>query len=119
MTSKQNFLLIFLFLDNQPRNNYGGGNQRYSHRQPYTNHANANPNMYQMPPHYMLQPSPNDGMQSILNNKFFQSNRLPSTVNPCAYQSAMGQGQSAYNQYSTPVPYAYQYTQPPAAAVQQ
>lgn len=105
------------FSGNHPRNNYNNGNQRYSHRQTYGHHTNANASMYTMPPQYMLQPSPNDGMQSIINNKFFQSSRLPNTVNPCAYQS-MGQGQS-FNQYSAPVPYTYQYTQPPAAAVQQ
>lgn len=75
--------------------------------------------MYPVAAQYMVQPHPStDGMQSILNNKFFQSSRLPNTVNPCAYQS-MGQGQSTYNQYSAPMQYAYQYTQPPTAAVQQ
>lgn len=71
------------------------------------------------PPAYMMPPGPpSDGLQSIINHKFFQSNRLPNTANPCAYQS-MGQGQGPYNQFQGPLPYTYQYTQQPATAVQQ
>lgn len=78
--------------------------------------------MYPIPAQYMMTGpggTPDAGMQSILNNKFFQTNRLASGTNPCAYQS-MSQGQAPYNQYSAPMQYAYSpYTQPPAAAVQQ
>ncbi|XP_018568758.1 DEAD-box ATP-dependent RNA helicase 20 isoform X2 [Anoplophora glabripennis] len=95
-------------------------NQRYN-RQSYQGHSQGgSPNMYHtMPAHYMMQTPGTDGMQSIINHKFFQSRGLPSTTNPCAYQS-MGQGQAAaYNQFPGAVQYAYQYTQPPTAAVQQ
>lgn len=95
-------------------------NQRYN-RQSYQGHSQGgSPNMYHtMPAHYMMQTPGTDGMQSIINHKFFQSRGLPNTTNPCAYQS-MGQGQAAaYNQFPGAVQYAYQYTQPPTAAVQQ
>ncbi|XP_063930948.1 probable ATP-dependent RNA helicase DDX5 isoform X2 [Zophobas morio] len=82
----------------------------------------SSPNMYHtVPPQaYMMQAAPGpDGIQSIINHKFFQSSRLPSTTNPCAYQS-MGQGQATpYNQFPGPLPYTYPYTQQPATAVQQ
>ncbi|XP_028129501.1 uncharacterized protein LOC114325600 isoform X1 [Diabrotica virgifera virgifera] len=92
-------------------------NQRYSDRQSY---QAPQANMYHtIPAQYMVQSQPADGMQSIMNHKFFQSRGLPGATNPCAYQS-MGQGQPtpAYNQFPAGVPY-YQYTQPPTAAVQQ
>jgi hypothetical protein len=64
-------------------------------------------------------PAAPDGIQSIINHKFFQSNRLPNTTNPCAYQS-MGQGQAGpYSQFPGPLPYTYSYTQQPPTAVQQ
>ncbi|XP_017781503.1 PREDICTED: DEAD-box ATP-dependent RNA helicase 20-like isoform X2 [Nicrophorus vespilloides] len=114
----------------QPRNNYGNSgrqfnNQRYNpQRQQYAGPPPASsPGMYQaMPPQYMNMmagPTPNDGMQSIINSKFFQTRGLPNSANPCAYQS-MGGNQGPYNQYSAPMPYTtYPYTQPPTAAVQQ
>lgn len=94
-------------------------NQRYNQRQNYTGPPQANsPGMYTMQHQYMIQPQA-DGMQSIMNNKFFQTRGLPNGTNPCGYQS-IGQGQTPYNQYSAPVQYAYPpYTQPPTAAVQQ
>lgn len=67
---------------------------------------------------YMMQSGPQSdaNIQSLLNNKFFQTNRPP-TNNPCAYQS-MG-APSPYGQYAT-VPYAaYQPYSPPTATVQQ
>ncbi|KAJ8955957.1 hypothetical protein NQ314_006806 [Rhamnusium bicolor] len=97
-------------------------NQRYNQRQSYQGPPQASsPNLYHtVPAHYMMQTAPGaDGMQSIINHKFFQSRGLPNTTNPCAYQS-MGQGQAApYNQFPGAVQYAYPYTQPPTAAVQQ
>lgn len=97
-------------------------NQRYNQRQSYQGQSQgSNTNMYHtMPAPYMMQTAPGtDGMQSIINHKFFQSRGLPNTTNPCAYQS-MGQGQAAaYNQFPGPVQYTYQYTQPPTATVQQ
>ena len=97
-------------------------NQRYSQqRQAFAGPPTANsPGMYTMPHHQYMMPAPQsaDGIQSLMNNKFFQTRGLPSTSNPCGYQS-IGQGQGPYNQYSaTPLQY-YPYTQPPTAAVQQ
>lgn len=65
-------------------------------------------------------PPPPDGIQSIINHKFFQGNhRIPNTTNPCAYQS-IGQSQAGpYNQFPGALPYAYSYTQQPTTAVQQ
>lgn len=80
--------------------------------------------MYAMaPPQYMMSNpagTPDANIQSLMNNKFFQTGRMGNGTNPCAYQS-MGQTQGPYNQYSTPMPYASYspYPQPPAAAVQQ
>ncbi|KAG5879441.1 hypothetical protein JTB14_027680 [Gonioctena quinquepunctata] len=98
-------------------------NQRYNQRQSYQGPATTNPNMYTLPPHYMMQSAGADGIQSLISHKFFQNRGLPNATNPCAYQS-MGQGQAAaaaaaYNQYPGAVQYTYQYTQPPTAAVQQ
>ncbi|KAK9891977.1 hypothetical protein WA026_017460 [Henosepilachna vigintioctopunctata] len=110
-----------------PRNNYGGNTHRYNNqrfnRQNYSNHQGGNPNMYhhQMAaqPYMMQQAGGPDPMHSIINHKFFQSNRIPNANNPCAYQS-ISQGQTQpYNQYPGPVQYTYQFTQPPTAAVQQ
>ncbi|KAI4470160.1 atp-dependent rna helicase dbp3 [Holotrichia oblita] len=105
--------------------NYGNmprmySNQRYNQRQNYAGPPQANsPGMYTMPHQYMMPPPQTDGMQSIMNNKFFQTRGLPNSTNPCGYQS-IGQGQAPYNQYSAPMQYAYPpYTQPPTAAVQQ
>lgn len=110
---------------------YGNGNgtsrnssynmsaQRYNNqqRQTYSAHHGAstptNQGMYSMPPQYMMPPG-SDSIQSLINNKFFQTNRPPPQTNPCAYQS-MGQG--PYGQFAPPMPYTYPYTQP--AAVQQ
>jgi len=107
-----------------PRNNYGGNTRYNSQQQRYGRqnfNQSGNPNMYQMPaqPYMMQQTGGPDPMQSIMNHKFFQSNRIPSASNPCAYQS-ISQGQSApYSQYPGAVQYAtYQFTQP-TAAVQQ
>ncbi|XP_044737301.1 ATP-dependent RNA helicase dbp2-like [Chrysoperla carnea] len=94
-------------------NNRNNGNSGY--------HSSSSNGMYsQMQPQqqYMMQSGPQSdaNIQSLLNNKFFQTNRPP-TNNPCAYQS-MG-APSPYGQYAT-VPYAaYQPYSPPTAAVQQ
>ncbi|EFA12740.2 uncharacterized protein LOC103312134 isoform X2 [Tribolium castaneum] len=114
----------------QPQQNGGprhygnnrGYNQRFNQRQAYGGLPQTNsPNMYTVPPPaYMMPPGPpSDGIQSIMNHKFFQSNRIPNTTNPCAYQS-MGQGQSPYSQFQGPLPYTtYSYTQQPATATVQ
>lgn len=121
----------------QPRNNYGNaprtfnGSNRYGQQrqqqqqqqqQTFSGPPPTNsPNMYQPMPQYMnvMPANSAEGMQSILNSKFFQTRGLPNTTNPCAYQS-MGGAQTAYNQYTAPLSYTYTpYTQPPTAAVQQ
>ncbi|CAH0546380.1 unnamed protein product [Brassicogethes aeneus] len=113
----------------QPRGYGNGGgqrnynNQRFNQRQQYTGPPQAtSPNMYHtVPPQaYMMQAPPAaDGLQGIINHKFFQSSRMPSATNPCAYQS-LGQGQAApFNQFAAPMQYTYSYGQPPTAAVQQ
>ncbi|XP_018321052.1 probable ATP-dependent RNA helicase DDX17 isoform X1 [Agrilus planipennis] len=102
--------------------NSSGGPPRYSQRQAYSNASTAG--MYAVQPQYMMQataaaagvPGSADDVQCLVNHKFFQPSRTPPN-NACGYQS-MNQGM--FGQYSPPVPpYAYQYTQPPAAAVQQ
>ncbi|KAK0168720.1 hypothetical protein PV327_002494 [Microctonus hyperodae] len=68
--------------------------------------------IYSMPPPFIM-PSGghNDtGIQSLVNNKFFQTNRPPPTANACAYQS-MG-----YGQFQAVSPYGYPY---PPTPVQQ
>lgn len=102
--------------------NMNNGGQRYNNRNQNGNgsgYQGSSPTsgMYSMPPPaYMMQGQSQDGnIQSLLNNKFFQTNRPP-TNNPCAYQS-MGPAPTAYGQYA--VPYAYQPYTPPTAAVQQ
>lgn len=69
--------------------------------------------MYSMPPPFMM-PSAgghtDSGMQSLVNNKFFQTNRPPPNTGACAYQS-MG-----YSQFQAVPPYTYPY---PPTPVQQ
>ncbi|XP_044755295.1 DEAD-box ATP-dependent RNA helicase 20-like isoform X2 [Coccinella septempunctata] len=106
---------------NGSRNTYGGNNRYNNQRYNRQNYNQAgNPNMYQMAaqPYMMQQTGGPDPMQSIINHKFFQGNRIPSASNPCAYQS-ISQGQNTpFNQYPGAVQYTYQFT-PPTAAVQQ
>lgn len=72
-----------------------------------------NQGMYSMPPPFMM-PSgghTDSGIQSLVNNKFFQTNRPPPpAANACAYQS-MG-----YGQFQAVSPYGYPY---PPTPVQQ
>ncbi|XP_057324516.1 uncharacterized protein LOC130667096 isoform X1 [Microplitis mediator] len=109
--------------------NYQGaqnGGQRYQPRPAYQNNRNMNPqrqqnayagnqngqNVYSIPPPYLM-PSTghtDSGIQSLVSNKFFQTNRPPPTANACAYQS-MG-----YGQFQTVAPYGYTY---PPTPVQQ
>ncbi|KAF5304044.1 hypothetical protein FQA39_LY01829 [Lamprigera yunnana] len=103
---------------NHSRNNSMMNAQRFNQRQTFSGPPPTNnSNMYQVPPQYMMSsvPAPDD-IHCLINHKFFQSNRPPPPTNPCGYQSI----NQPFNQYSPPVPqYAYQYSQPPAAAVQQ
>ncbi|XP_015517910.1 uncharacterized protein [Neodiprion pinetum] len=94
----------------QGRGGYQGN--RYNSRQ---NGFNGNQNgqgMYSMPPPFMMPPGSHTdaGIQSLVNNKFFQTNRPPPGTNPCAYQS-MG-----YGQFQPVSPYGYPY---PPTPVQQ
>nr|CAI5821098.1 unnamed protein product [Callosobruchus analis] len=96
-------------------------NQRYNQQRQQQQAYHQNPMYHQMSAApYMMQSGATDGMQTIVNHKFFQNRGLGS--NPCAYQSATAaasQGQQ-YQQY-TNVQYAaaFQYAQPPTATVQQ
>lgn len=88
------------------QNNYSGGVQNRQQQQ------QQQQGVYSVPPGYMVQStSPADrGIQSLVNNKFFQPNRpSPTTANPCAYQSM------SYGQFQA-LPYAYSY---PPTPVQQ
>lgn len=105
---------------NNGMSNYGMPSQppRYNNqqRQTYSAHGASTPTnngIYSMPPQFMMPPN-SENIQSLLNNKFFQTNRPPPQTNPCAYQSM---GQSPFGQYGPPMPYTYPYTQP--TAVQQ
>ncbi|XP_063240899.1 uncharacterized protein LOC134541405 isoform X2 [Bacillus rossius redtenbacheri] len=94
---------------NRGNQGYAGGGSGGSAQQHSPHHG-----MYSVPPPFVLQPTTEASMQSILNSKFFQSSRPPPT-NPCAYQNMAA---NPFGQYHQPVPpYAYGYGQP--AAVQQ
>ncbi|VEN59787.1 unnamed protein product [Callosobruchus maculatus] len=106
-------------MQTRPYNNQRYNQQNHQRQQQQAYHQN--PMYHQMPAApYMMQSGATDGMQTIVNHKFFQNRGLGS--NPCAYQSATAaasQGQQ-YQQY-TNVQYAaaFQYAQPPTATVQQ
>ncbi|XP_072762880.1 uncharacterized protein [Anoplolepis gracilipes] len=71
------------------------------------------PNVYSMPPPFMM-PSgghADSGIQNLVNNKFFQTNRPPPNAGACAYQS-MGH----YSQFQAVPTYGYPY---PPTPVQQ
>lgn len=91
----------------------GYQNNRYNNRF-NNNYANGqggpNGQMFNMPPPFMMQPTADGGVQSLINNKFFQTNRPPQASGACAYQSM---SPSAYGGYQTPVAY-YGYSQPQA-----
>lgn len=86
---------------------------RYHNRQnAYNGNQTGGQNVYSMPPPFMM-PSgghTDSGMQSLVNNKFFQTNRPPPNTGACAYQS-MG-----YSQFQAVPPYSYPY---PPTPVQQ
>ncbi|XP_029174633.1 DEAD-box ATP-dependent RNA helicase 20-like [Nylanderia fulva] len=91
---------------------YQGGN-RFQNRQNGFNGGQNGPNVYSMPPPFMM-PSggPADsGIQNLVNNKFFQTNRPPPNAGACAYQS-MGH----YSQFQAVPTYGYPY---PPTPVQQ
>ncbi|XP_012244482.1 uncharacterized protein LOC117164123 [Bombus vancouverensis nearcticus] len=93
----------------------GFQNNRYHNRQNAysTNQTAGGQSVYSMPPPFMM-PSAgghtDSGMQSLVNNKFFQTNRPPPNTGACAYQS-MG-----YSQFQAVPPYTYPY---PPTPVQQ
>lgn len=93
------------------RTGYQGGN-RFQNRQNGFNGGQNGPNVYSMPPPFMM-PSgghADSGIQNLVNNKFFQTNRPPPNAGACAYQS-MG-----YNQFQAVPTYGYPY---PPTPVQQ
>ncbi|EZA54645.1 hypothetical protein DMN91_007010 [Ooceraea biroi] len=94
----------------QGRTGYQGN--RFQNRQNGFNGGQNGPNVYSMPPPFMM-PSgghADSGIQNLVNNKFFQTNRPPPNAGACAYQS-MG-----YGQFQAVPPYGYPY---PPTPVQQ
>lgn len=94
----------------QGRTGYQGN--RFQNRQNSFNGGQNGPNMYSMPPPFMM-PSgghADSGIQNLVNNKFFQTTRPPPNAGACAYQS-MG-----YGQFQAVPPYGYPY---PPTPVQQ
>lgn len=94
----------------QGRTGYQGN--RFQNRQNGYNGNQNGPNVYSMPPPFMM-PSgghADSGIQNLVNNKFFQTNRPPPNAGACAYQS-MG-----YGQFQAVPPYGYPY---PPTPVQQ
>ncbi|KAG7188356.1 hypothetical protein KM043_008012 [Ampulex compressa] len=87
------------------------GNRFHSRQNGYSGNQSGQ-NMYSMPPPFMV-PSgghTDSGIQSLVNNKFFQTNRPPPNTGACAYQS-MG-----YGQFQAVPPYGFPY---PPTPVQQ
>ncbi|XP_071565797.1 uncharacterized protein [Temnothorax nylanderi] len=87
------------------------GNRFQSRQNGFSGNQNG-PNVYSMPPPFMM-PSgghADSGIQNLVNNKFFQTNRPPPNAGACAYQS-MG-----YGQFQAVPPYGYPY---PPTPVQQ
>lgn len=87
------------------------GNRFHNRQNGYNSNQNGQ-SMYSMPPPFMM-PSgghTDSGIQSLVNNKFFQTNRPPPNTGACAYQS-MG-----YGQFQAVPPYGYPY---PPTPVQQ
>lgn len=86
---------------------------RFQNRQNGFNGGQNGPNVYSMPPPFMM-PSgghAESGIQNLVNNKFFQTNRPPPNAGACAYQS-MGH----YSQFQAVPTYGYPY---PPTPVQQ
>ncbi|XP_018399400.1 PREDICTED: ATP-dependent RNA helicase DBP2-like [Cyphomyrmex costatus] len=94
----------------QGRTGYQGN--RFQNRQNGFNGNQSGPNVYSMPPPFMMPSSghADSGIQNLVNNKFFQTNRPPPNAGACAYQS-MG-----YGQFQAVPPYGYPY---PPTPVQQ
>lgn len=103
----------------QRQNNYSAGPSQAGNSNMY--HHGIPTQAYIVPAAAAAAAGTDAGMQSIINHKFFQSNRLSNTSNPCAYQSlTQAAAPAPYNQFAGAVPYTYQsYAQPPTAAVQQ
>ena len=114
----------------QPRNQYNGrpatgyvpqnrqpssSLQHASSQQHQAQQQQQQQNMYSIPQAFMMPSTApaagsDNSIQSLVNNKFFQTSR-PTTANPCAYQSTIG-----YGQFQAMPPYAYPY---PPTPVQQ
>jgi len=101
---------------NQNNRGYGSAGQRNGYQgQRFNNRFNGqngggNQGMFNMPPPFLVQPG-SDGVQSLINNKFFQTNRPPPSSNACAYQSI---SPSAFGGFQPPMTHYYSYTQPQA-----
>ncbi|XP_015595573.1 DEAD-box ATP-dependent RNA helicase 20 isoform X2 [Cephus cinctus] len=95
----------------QSRGGYQGNRFNSRQNNGYGSSQN-NQGMYSIPPPFMMPPGghTDSSIQSLVNNKFFQTNRPPPGTNACAYQS-MG-----YGQFQAVPPYGYPY---PPTPVQQ
>lgn len=94
----------------QGRTGYQGN--RFHNRQNGFSAGQNGPNVYSMPPPFMMPSSghTDSGIQNLVNNKFFQTNRPPPNAGACAYQSM------SYGQFQAMPPYGYPY---PPTPVQQ
>lgn len=94
------------------RTNTFQGNRYHNRQNAYNGNQTGGQNVYSMPPPFMMPSNghTDSGMQSLVNNKFFQTNRPPPNTGACAYQS-MG-----YGQFQAVSPYSYPY---PPTPVQQ
>ncbi|XP_033333911.1 uncharacterized protein LOC117224850 [Megalopta genalis] len=88
------------------------GNRYHNRQNTYSSSQTGGQGVYSMPPPFMMPSNghTDSGMQSLVNNKFFQTNRPPPNTGACAYQS-MG-----YGQFQAVPPYSYPY---PPTPVQQ
>lgn len=94
------------------QNRTGYQNNRFQNRQNGFSGGQNGPNVYSMPPPFIMPSNghADSGIQNLVNNKFFQTNRPPPNAGACAYQS-MG-----YGQFQAVPPYGYPY---PPTPVQQ
>lgn len=92
---------------NGQRTNNGYQGQKYTRQQNYTDTQGQG--VYSVPPPFMMQPSTDAGVQTLINHKFFQPSRPPPQSNPCAYQNGYA---AQYHQAA--LPYAYGFSQPQA-----
>lgn len=99
---------------NNRQNGYANGaaqnRQQSQQQQQQAQQQPQQSTMYSIPQAFMMPTTAShatdSSIQSLVNNKFFQTSRAPATAaNPCAYQSAISYGQfQAVPQYGYPYP---------------